>query len=168
MFCTCACICYVQCVYLHCLMKILFTDLMFWCRICWLSLFARGKCSMWIKPRSQAYWNSVKAGLFGEEWWVANLRMTRRTFIKSCTELHPYLEKTATRFRLPIPVDEQLAVTIWRLATNVEYRTIAALFGIGISTVCEIIHKTCKVVTQHLPPEERLKDVIDDFENSPK
>ena len=55
-------------------------------------------------------------------------------------------KKTATRFRLPIPVDEQLAVTIWRLATNVEYRTIAALFGIGISTVCEIIHKTCRVV----------------------
>ena len=41
-----------------------------------------------------------------------------------------------------------------------------------ISTVCEIIHKTCRVVTQHLlpkyvriPPKERLKDVIDDFEN---
>jgi len=82
------------------------------------------------------------------------------------------LEKIATRFHLPIPVDEQLAVTIWRLATNVEYWTIYALFGIGISTVCEIIHKTYRVVTQHLlpkyvkvPQEECLKDVIDDFGN---
>ena len=92
--------------------------------------------------------------------------------VKLCTELHPYSEKPATRFHLPIPVDEQLAVTIWRLTTNVEYWTISALFGIGISTVCETIHKTCQVVTQHLlpkyvrvPPEERLMDVIDDFEN---
>lgn len=90
-------------------------------RICWLSVITRGKRSVWVKPRSQAYWNSVKAGIFGEEWWVLNLRMTRRTFVKLCTELRPYLEKSATRFRMPIPVDEQLAVTIggWQLMWNI-------------------------------------------------
>ena len=31
---------------------------------------------------------------------------------------------------MPIPVDKQIAVTIWRLATNIEYRTISALFGL--------------------------------------
>jgi len=98
--------------------------------------------------------------------------MAQSVQCKLRTELYSYLEKTAISFRSPIPVDEQLAVTIWRLTTNVEYRTISALFGIGISTVCETIHKTCQVVTQHLlpkyvrvPPEERLMDVIDDFEN---
>jgi len=62
-------------------------------------------------------------------------------------------------------------VTIWRLATNVEYQTIFALFGIGISTVCDIVHQTCHAITEHMlpkyvkmPSEERMKEIIEEFE----
>ena len=41
---------------------------------------------------------------------------------------------------MPVNVDEQFGVTIWRLLTNTEYQT--TLFGLGISTVCEIVHRT--------------------------
>ena len=97
--------------------------------------------------------------------------MTKRTFIKVTNELQPHLAKSATRLRMLIPVDLQLAVTIWRLATNVEYRTISALFGIGISTVCDIVHRSCRAMAEHLlhryiklPPEEGLKNIIEEFE----
>ena len=97
--------------------------------------------------------------------------MIKRTFVKLCTELNPHLAKSVTRLRMPIPVDQQLAVTIWRLATNIEYRTISALFGIGISTVCEIVHRTCHAMTEHMlpkyvkmPSEERMKEIIEEFE----
>ena len=68
---------------------------------------------------------------------------------------------------MPIPVDLQLAVTIWRLATNVEYHTISALLGIGISTICDIVHQSCRAMAEHLlhryvklPSEEGLKNLI--------
>ena len=72
--------------------------------------------------------------------------MSKTTFIKLCTELQPYLKKDPCRSRAPIGVDQQIAVTIWRLSANVEYRTISALFGIGILTVCEMVHKTYQAI----------------------
>ena len=72
---------------------------------------------------------------------------------------------------MPILVDQKIAVTMWRLATIVEYWTISALFGIGISTVCDIVHRTCRVMAEHMlpnyvkkPSEERMKEIIDEFE----
>ena len=58
----------------------------------WLTLLCKGRVhrSIWVKPRPQQYWNAVKAGLLGEDWWVENLRMTKRTFIKVTNELQPY------------------------------------------------------------------------------
>ena len=46
----------------------------------------------------------------------------------------------------------RVEVTIWRLGTNIEYRTIAALFGLGRSTACEIVLDTCEVIARHLMP----------------
>ena len=39
------------------------------------------KRSVWVKPRPQEYWNAIKAGELGENWWIENLRMTKRTFV---------------------------------------------------------------------------------------
>ena len=53
-----------------------------------------------------------------------------------------------------------------------EYRTIAALFGLGVSTVCTIVLKTCDVIAKHLlphyicmPNEQKLQEIVDEFEN---
>ena len=54
---------------------------------------------------------------------------------------------------MPIFVNQQIAVTMWRLATNVEYHTISALFGIGISTVCDIVHQTFYAIAEHMLPK---------------
>ena len=42
-----------------------------------------------------------------------------------------FLERQDTRFRELISVEARVGITIWRLAKNVEYRIIAALFGVG-------------------------------------
>ena len=98
--------------------------------------------SVWSIQRNQSYWEAAKSGVFGDSWWYDNLRLTRPTFVMMCSELEPYLKKQVTHFCLPVPVDKQVAVTLWRLATNVEYRTIACLFGLGISTVCMVVLNT--------------------------
>ena len=58
-----------------------------------------------------------------------------------------------------------------RFATNAEYRTISTLFEIRISTVGDIIHRTCRALAEHMllkyvkkPSEERMKEIIDEFE----
>ena len=54
--------------------------------------------------------------------------MDRSTFTTLCSELSPHIRRKLSRFRVPVTVDEQLAVTLWCLATNIEYITNAALF----------------------------------------
>ena len=71
---------------------------------------------------------------------------------------------------MAVTVEERVAITVWKLATNAEYRTLSALFGVGISTVGTIVIETCSVITEHLfpryvtiPTGNRLTEVIDGF-----
>ena len=64
-----------------------------------------------------------------------------------------------------------MAITIWKLATNVEYRTLSALFGVGRSTVGMIVLETCEAIARYLLPRyveipqgDRLKEIVDGFE----
>ena len=68
-------------------------------------------------------------------------------------------------------VEKRLAITLWKLATNIEYRSIAQLFGLGRSTVCTIVLETCKAITEVLLPRyvkipqgELCKEAIDGFD----
>lgn len=49
-----------------------------------------------------------------------------------------------------ISVEERVSVTLWKLATNVEYWTLSSLFGLGRSTVGEIVVETCTAISTHL------------------
>ena len=127
--------------------------------------------SVWCKPQAQGYWEVAKAGVFGDGWWYENLRMSKATFVVLCNQLKPYIQKTITKYRMLVSVDKQIAVTIWHLATNTEYKTISTLFGIGISTVCIIVCNTTCAVTQHLlplyvqmPSQKRLREIVQEFE----
>ena len=128
--------------------------------------------TVWCKPVSRGWWEAVTNGLFGEEWWKENFRMTQDTFKMLCSYLHPYLVKKTTRSRNPISVEQRVAVTIWRLATNVELRTISTLFGLGQSTVGKIVNETCSAITTYLlnkfvriPEGQRLDENIEGFEH---
>ena len=82
----------------------------------------------------------------------------------------PHLSKK-TRLRRPISVDESVAVTLWRLATYVEYRTISCLLGLGTFTVGKIVLETCEVIVKVLLPkfmkfsssESSVKEIADGF-----
>jgi len=56
------------------------------------------------------------------------------------------------------------------LAAPIEYHTIAHLFGISQSTVCEIVHETCRAIVKVLmkeyikfPSDDDLNHVVDEF-----
>ena len=111
------------------------------------------------------------SGRLGNRWWKQNLRMTRDTLTILCNELRQHIQKQSTNMRSPVSVEEKVAVTVWKLATNVEYRTLASVFGLGRSTVGEIVLETCEVMTKtllpryvYIPQDSRLREVVDGFE----
>ena len=97
--------------------------------------------------------------------------MSKVTFDVLCIELRPYLQRQDTTFRQAISVEGRIAITIWRLATNAEYCTIAELFGLGRSTVGEVVLDTCGAIVDHLfksyvciPGNDGLREIVVGFE----
>ena len=96
--------------------------------------------------------------------------MSKDTFTYLCQQLSTALHRQDTSMRKAISVEQRLAVTLWCLATPSEYRTIAHLFGIARSTVCEIVQETCTIIVQTLlhkyvqfPSGNRLDELVDGF-----
>ena len=125
----------------------------------------------WAIPRSKNMLSDAIAGRLGNNWWKENLRMSRDTFYILCNELHPYAQKEYTNMRSPVTVEERVAVTVWKLATNIEYRSLASLFGLGRSTVGKIVLETCNIMATKLlsryvrfPEGTRLREVVEGFE----
>ena len=56
-------------------------------------------------------------------------------------ELGPYLTKMNAQMRKAIPLDKRIAIALHYLGSAEENRVVAALFGVGHSTVNEIFHR---------------------------
>ena len=77
-----------------------------------------------------------------------------------CNQLRVKLQRTH-RTRVPIAVETKVAIALWRLGTNVEYRTISHLLGVGISTACCIVYKVCQEIVHCLLHTSKFpKDVM--------
>lgn len=61
----------------------------------------------------------MSSGRYGEGWWKENLRMSQDMFEVLCRELKPHIKKQTTYMRMPESIEERVAVTLWRLATNI-------------------------------------------------
>ncbi len=123
---------------------------------------------VWCKKRSKQWWSEALSGVYGESWWRDNLRITRENLCLFVINLRD----KQLEVREPIDVETRVAVTIWWLGTNIEYRSLAALFGLDRSTVGELINDTCSFIACHLMPVyvciphgESLRAIIDGFES---
>ncbi|XP_067654467.1 uncharacterized protein [Haliotis asinina] len=96
--------------------------------------------------------------------------MSRAMFQRICEMLHPYIKKDCP-IRDALTTEHRIAVTIYYLATTVEYRTVGNLFGIHRSTVCCVVHEVCYAICTHVFPDAvkfptgtELKKVISGFQ----
>ena len=128
--------------------------------------------STWCKPRSENWWDNIVEETFTEDDWTKNFRMGRRTFDFLCEELHPFLCRENTNMRKAISVRRRVAISLWRLATNADYRTVGHLFGVSQASVCDIINEFCTVVSDVLlqkfikvPVGEELDNNIKKFKD---
>ena len=72
-----------------------------------------------------------------------------------------------------MPVEKRVAVTLWYLATPLEFRSIGHFFGIARCTACVIMRETCAAIVQVLlksyisfPTGDKVKEVVDGFARS--
>ena len=128
--------------------------------------------SVWSKERSSYWWEHIVGQTFTSYDWLENFRMSHATFMYLCNELRSTIEKDDTRMRKAIPTEQRVALTLWFLATNADYRTIGHLFGVSKSTVCIVTKEVCAAIVRvllskyiKLPTGEGLKEVVDGFEH---
>lgn len=126
---------------------------------------ARIRTRPWTTTLSTDWWERVVMTEFQPSDWLDKFRMNRETFFYLCDKLRPRLARRDTSFRLALPVEKRVAVALWRLASNIEYRTISALFGVGKSTVCRCVRDMCHAIVALLssiylrsPGEQELED----------
>lgn len=107
---------------------------------------------------------------WSEEEFKENFRMSRETFTYLCSALKPRLQRHYI-VRRPLSVEHRLAITLWRLGTNIEYRSIGHLFGVGLSSVFVSVREVCEAIVDILLPRyikvpsgDSLRDVVDGFD----
>lgn len=97
--------------------------------------------------------------------------MSQATFNYICAELHNEIERSDTVMRNSIPIQVRVAITLWFLPTNADYRTIAHLLGgsqasVGLirKDVCWAIVKVLLPKYVQIPTGSALTTVIKGFE----
>ncbi|XP_049316836.1 uncharacterized protein LOC125779521 [Bactrocera dorsalis] len=67
-----------------------------------------------------------------------NFRVNKEAFHKVCEKVKEIV-KSNNNMRLCIPLQKRVAIALYALGSSAEYRTVASLFGVGRSTVGEIV-----------------------------
>ncbi|GFT93850.1 RNA-directed DNA polymerase from mobile element jockey [Trichonephila clavipes] len=86
----------------------------------------------------------------------------RRTFQHICDRLKPQIKRHFI-IRKPIPVERRVAVTLVKLGSSGELRTVANLFGIARCTACIIVREVCTALCNTFKitfPTQRDLDAI--------
>jgi hypothetical protein len=126
---------------------------------------------LWVKNRSQAWWQQCNHPGFPESEFHKSFRMSRATFDHICEELNSVVAKEDTMLRAAIPVSQRVAVCIWRLATGEPLRLVSKRFGLGISTCHKLVLEVCTAIRRVLlpkyvqwPSNDRMQGLMKEFE----
>lgn len=103
-----------------------------------------------VLDKLQAWYDSVHT--ISDAEFKANFRVTKRTFAFLCNKLS-CMSKQDTGLKESITVEKRVALALYKLASSGEYKTIANLFGVCKSTVCEVLHEVVKEITEELENE---------------
>ena len=127
---------------------------------------------LWVKNRSQSFTNITAS--WNDLEWKRHFRVNRTTFQHLCTELSGKLQHastSSTSMRTAVSVEKRVAIALWQVGTNVEYRTISHLFGVGISTACVIVREVCRAIVDvllkryiRIPTGPQARDIVREFE----
>ena len=62
------------------------------------------------------------------------------------------MKQNDTRFRVTVPVQERVAMSLDRLGSDDGLQSIGDLYGVHKSTLSKIVREFCRAVRKHLQP----------------
>ena len=92
-------------------------------------------------------WNHRDSELFKKS-WKKEFRFSLETLYFLMNLVQDKMEKSVTSFRKAVPLQERVAVALWRLATGNSYRTTSNFFGIGLPTVVKIMYEFSEAILE--------------------
>ncbi|KAF7237348.1 Protein ANTAGONIST OF LIKE HETEROCHROMATIN PROTEIN 1, partial [Varanus komodoensis] len=105
----------------------------------------------WVSPTtSRNWWENFVQADSGDEKWIEHFRMSRGTLFEIADMLRPQLERQKTTMREAISVEKRVAIAVWWLSNLECYREVATQFGVGRSTVGEIVLEVCFAIKHRL------------------
>lgn len=126
---------------------------------------------VWMRVRSQDWWERVVLNEFNDQEWRENFRMSRRSFVKLCDLMKEDMSPEEETVRKPIPLPMRVAMVLYKLGSCAEYRVIANQFGVHKSTVRKFVYMFCKSMVKGpikqlngVPLEEEALDIASKFE----
>uniref|UniRef100_A0A803KN02 Ubiquitin-like protease family profile domain-containing protein n=1 Tax=Chenopodium quinoa TaxID=63459 RepID=A0A803KN02_CHEQI len=127
---------------------------------------------LWVKDRSKDWWDKCTSPDYPQSEFKRWFRMGKAIFELICDELKVAVAKENTMLRAAIPVDQRVAVCIYRLATGEPLRLVSKRFGLGISTCHKIVLDVCAAIRSVLMPkylqwpgEDSLRQIKEEFES---
>ena len=105
---------------------------------------------IWCKVRSRKFWRTCRANWDNGD-YLNNVRVDLKTFWYLVEKLRPSLERQKTNMRQePMEVDEIIAIVLWCLGSGDSSGTIAWMFGVGVSTVRQLVTEVAEVIIGQL------------------
>ncbi|XP_062978718.1 uncharacterized protein LOC134396228 [Elgaria multicarinata webbii] len=98
----------------------------------------------WALPRTEAAWASMLNG--DDACFRGSFRMSRETFDAVAAAVAPVIQRQNTVMRRAVPVKKKLALTLYKLASNLGYLPLSTTFGVGNSTACNIFRETVQAL----------------------
>lgn len=109
----------------------------------------RKQRSVWMKTRSNDWWDRIVATEFADEDWKENFRMSRASFNELVLLLEPFMSPKTYCVRQPLPVQKRVAIALFKMASCSEYRVVANQFGVHKSSVKNCVYMFCQSLVQH-------------------
>ncbi|XP_075792837.1 uncharacterized protein LOC142830603 [Pelodiscus sinensis] len=105
---------------------------------------------IWSLDTSSDWWDRIVLERWEDRQWTQNFRMRRDTFLEICEWLAPALRRRDTRMRPAIPLQNRVAIALWKLSTPDSYRSVGNQFGVGRSTVRAVLMQMVKAINRVL------------------
>jgi hypothetical protein len=96
--------------------------------------------SIWSQERIIEFVDRLLLGLWTENEFRKRTRVTYNTFKFLCERLGPYLEKN-TQFRVTVPMQDMIAMSLHRLGSGDGLQTIDDLYGVHKSTLSLVVRE---------------------------
>jgi hypothetical protein len=107
---------------------------------------------IWVMPQTHDWWDNIRERYTNAEFYNY-FRMNWDSFYWIVNKVENAIQTNDTKFRPAIRVDKKVAVAIYILATNSDYKTVGSLFGLGRSTVGKCFHDFIDAALRVIVPE---------------